>query len=523
MNNPGSPEEKKIYKLAVENFTFAEGPSEVNIFIIPVMNSLQAFITIDKSSDTPVYLQITNAIIINIRQGRIRRGLKLPGSRELAGVLHIHRKTMLAAYDELMTQGWIEMIPRKGTFVVNDLPEIKPKRIKPEGPAIPYSGTKTNFTFHHKELLSFPMAPPVSMPLVINDGFPDIRLAPSELFFRELRRLGKQSAFRKYFQYGSPKGPQYLVETMASHLSDTRGLPITPANVMITKGAQMAFYLAAEMLIRPGDAVVVGEPGYFAATITFQQAGGMIHHVPVDEYGMDVDAVERLCKRKKIRLLYVIPHHHHPTTVTLIPERRMRLLELAAKYKFAILEDDYDYDFHYTSNPILPMASLDHHGSVIYVGTLSKTLAPAIRVGFMVAPENFINAAAYRRRWVDRQGNTLEEVALAELYRNGTMDRHIRKVVKIYHERRDHFCALLNDKLGDRISFKIPDGGMSVWTTFPGIDIKQLSAKAAQKGLTMSDGNLYNLNANYSATRLGFASLNLKEQEKAVEILKKCL
>ncbi|HXR81941.1 MAG TPA: PLP-dependent aminotransferase family protein, partial [Saprospiraceae bacterium] len=197
-------------------------------------------------------------------------------------------------------------------------------------------------------------------------------------------------------------------------------------------------------------------------------------------------------------------------------------LELAAKYKFAIIEDDYDYDFHYTSNPVLPMASLDHQGNVIYIGTLSKTLAPAIRAGFIVAPEDFINAAAYRRRWIDRQGDNLMEVALAELYRNGTMSSHIRKVLKIYRERRDHFCALLQDKLGNRITFKVPDGGMSVWTTFIHGDLKQVAARADKKGLTMSDGRFYNLFKNYNATRLGFASLNLKEQEKAIEILSKC-
>jgi len=291
---------------------------------------------------------------------------------------------------------------------------------------------------------------------------------------------------------------------------------------MITKGAQMAIYLATDLLVKPSHHVVVGEPGYFAATLGFQQAGAIVHRGPVDDFGIDVNMIESLCKKKKISLVYVIPHHHHPTTVTLTPERRIRLLELAAKYQFAIIEDDYDYDFHYTSNPVLPMASLDHQGNVIYIGTLSKTLAPAIRAGFIVAPEDFINAAAYRRRWIDRQGDNLMEVALAELYRNGTMSSHIRKVLKIYRERRDHFCALLQDKLGNRITFKVPDGGMSVWTTFIHGDLKQVAARADKKGLTMSDGRFYNLFKNYNATRLGFASLNLKEQEKAIEILSKC-
>jgi GntR family transcriptional regulator/MocR family aminotransferase len=486
------------------------------------MIALCDLITIDKNSETAVYLQITNSIMLNIRKGRLRRGVKLPGSRELAALLKIHRKTMVAAYEELMAQGWIEMIPRKGTFVVKELPEVKAVKIKAEEPIFCYP-EKTIFSFEDKQLISFPYAPISPGALTINDGFPDIRLAPTELFFRELRRLGKQQAFRKYFQYGNPKGPEYLVDILASFLSDTRGLPIVSKNVMVTKGAQMAIYLVADMLIKPGDHVIVGEPSYFAATITFQQAGATIHRVPVDQDGINVDIVETLCKKKKIRLLYVIPHHHHPTTVTLTPDRRIRLLELAAKYKFAIIEDDYDYDFHYTSNPVLPMASLDHHGNVIYIGTLSKTLAPAIRAGFMVAPENFINAAAYRRRWIDRQGNTLVEIALAELYRNGTIARHIRKVVKIYHERRDHFCALMKDQLGEAVSFKIPDGGMSVWTTFMNTDVKQVSAKAAKKGLIMSDGRIYNLHNNYNSTRLGFASMNFKEQEKVMEILVKCI
>jgi len=485
------------------------------------MDPLKQLIVIDKSSDVPLYLQVANTMIICIRQGRLRRGLKLPGSRPLAAILKIHRKTILAAFDELMAQGWIEMIPRKGTFIVNDLPDIKPKKLKGDDLIEGYPKT-TGFTFQHTELTTFPPSGSNSAALVINDGFPDVRLAPTEIFFRELRRLGKQRAFRKYLHYGNPKGPDPLVEVLTSFLSDTRGLPISTSNIMITKGAQMAIYLATDLLIKPGDHVVVGEPSYFAASLGFQQAGAIIHRVPVDDFGIDVSMIEAVCKKKKITLVYVIPHHHHPTTVTLTPERRIRLLELAARYKFAIIEDDYDYDFHYTSNPVLPMASLDHHGNVIYIGTLSKTLAPAIRTGFIAAPENFINAAAYRRRWIDRQGDNLVEVALAELYRNGTMSSHIRKVVKIYHERRDHFCALLKDKLGNRITFKVPDGGMSVWTTFVDTDLKQVAAKAEKRGLTMSDGRLYNLVKNYNATRLGFASLNLNEQEKAIDILSKC-
>lgn len=487
------------------------------------MLSFKELILIDKACETAIYLQIANAFIHNIRRGTLRKGLKLPGSRELSMELGIHRNTMLAAYEELSVQGWIEMIPRKGTFVVEHLPEIKPVNINNEETIRQYP-RKTIFSLDDKKIVLFPSIDfPESMSLTINDGFPDIRLAPTELFIREMRSLSRQPAFRKYYLYGNPRGPIYLRETLAAFLSDTRGLPISAANVMVTKGAQMGIFLAASLLAKPGDNVIVGEPSYFAATLTFEQIGAAINRVPVDDSGIDVDAIEALCKKKKIRLVYVIPHHHHPTTVTLTPERRIQLLELAAKYKFAVIEDDYDYDFHYTGNPILPMASLDNHGNVIYIGTLTKTLAPAMRVGFIVAPENFINAVANFRRGIDGQGDSMMEVAIGELYRNGTIGRHIKKVVKVYHERRDHFCKLLTDKIGDHVSFKIPAGGMSVWTKFMDADVKDVAERAAKKGLTMSKGSVYNSIVNYNSTRLGFASLNEKEQEKAIGILAKCL
>ncbi len=488
------------------------------------MTSLEGLIVIDKDSDLAVYLQIANCIVHGIRSGRLRRGSRLAGSREVAALLSVHRKTMIAAYEELQAQGWIEMIPRKGTFVMCDLPDIKPKKIL-AGEALVRYPDKTAFAVVDANTFPYTSTTPHhGNSLVLNDGFPDVRLAPTDLFLREYRSIARRQAFRKYHEYGSAQGPDLLLDTLSSFLSDTRALPITRSNLMITKGAQMGIYLAAHVLLKPGDHVVVGEPSYFAATRTFMHAGAKINRVAVDDYGIDVDAIEALCRKKTIRLVYVIPHHHHPTTVTLIPERRLRLLELATRYRFAIIEDDYDYDFHYTSNPVLPMASLDQQGNVIYIGTLTKALAPAMRVGFMVAPENFIHSVARLRRLMDWQGDSMGEVAIAELYRNGTIGRHIKKVVKLYHARRDHFCKLMAEQLGDYVSFKIPDGGMSVWTTFQGIALPTVSEQAARKGLVMSDGRIYNTHTiDYNAARLGFASLNLKELERAVEILRSVL
>lgn len=484
------------------------------------MTSFAEIIKIDRDSNIPVYMQITNSFIHNIRRGQLRRGLQLPGSRTLATSLNIHRKTLQTALDELMAQGWIEIIPQKGTFIASDLPDIKPLKLLPGQRFVQYP-SRTNFSIDENSMIPFP--PPGNQNprnLIIDDGFADIRLAPIEQLMKEYRTLSKLPAFKKYFRYGSPKGPTHLLQPLSVYLRETRGLPVSENNLLITKGAQMGIFITARVLLKPGDNVILGDPGYFAASITFRQAGAVINTVPVDDFGIDADAVESLCKTKQIRLLYVIPHHHYPTSVTLIPERRIRLLDLAAKYKFAIIEDDYDYDFHYNSSPVLPMASLDTNGNTIYIGTLTKAFVPTIRLGFVVAPENFINAAANVRRGIDWQGDSMMEVAIGQLYKDGTIERHINKSVKLYHERRDCFCSLLQKKIGEYVSFKIPDGGLSVWTHFRKIELKAVSEKAAEFGLTMSNGSLYYSDTPYNnAARLGFASLNFHEQEKAVDIL----
>jgi GntR family transcriptional regulator/MocR family aminotransferase len=203
----------------------------------------------------------------------------------------------------------------------------------------------------------------------------------------------------------------------------------------------------------------------------------------------------------------------------------MQLLELAMKYRFAILEDDYDYDFHYSSSPVLPLASADYYGSVIYVGSFCKTIAPGIRIGFAAAPQNLITQLAKLRRMIDRQGEQLLEEALANLLKNGDIGRHLKKSNKVYHERRDLFCRLLREQLGDHVSFKIPDGGFAVWLQYlNGLKAAEVSQKANEMGLTISNGEDYfSRSVNTEFIRAGFASLNLKEIEEGVGMLSKAV
>ncbi len=487
------------------------------------MIPIHTLIPIDKASATPIYLQIANGIIHCIRSGHLRKGLKLPGARILADTFKIHRNTLQMALDELVAQGWLEIVSRKGTFVANDLPVMRPIKFS-SNETLAHYPEKTIFAVKKMGVESYAQTNfQQDRNLIITEGLPDIRIAPMQQLMREMRSIEKRSGFKKYFNYGNPQGTLYLREELSSFLSDTRGLSISSENIIITNGAQMGLYISANLLLKAGDEVVVAEPGYHTATLTLERAGAVINRVPVDDYGIDVNAIEMLCRKKKIRLVYIIPHHHHPTTVTLTPDRRMRLLNLAAQYKFALIEDDYDYDFHYSSSPMLPMASLDRHGNVIYIGTLSKTLVPAVRIGFVVAPKNFIEEATQFRRSIEFQGDTLMEIAIAELYKNGTIANHIKKAIKIYKDRRDHFCGLLQDKLSDKINFKIPEGGMCIWAKFMDADLKKVAEKASKKGLTMNNGETYNRVKNYNATRLGFSSLNVKELEKAVNILVECI
>ena len=170
------------------------------------------------------------------------------------------------------------------------------------------------------------------------------------------------------------------------------------------------------------------------------------------------------------------------------------------------------------------MASYDSNGNVIYIGTFTKTLAPAIRFGFLVAPQQFIETATQYRKVIDTQGDSLMENAIAALYKDGTIIRHIKRCVKLYKERRDHFCELLQREVGNHVSFKVPDGGMSVWTKFVKADLKIISPKALAKGLIIKEGTEYDTDKiKHNTIRLGFASLNFKEQEKAVKILKEVI
>jgi GntR family transcriptional regulator/MocR family aminotransferase len=473
---------------------------------------------VDRSRGMSFVRQIARALTAEIQRGRLRPGDRLPGSRTLARALQVHRQTVVAAIDELVAEGWLVSKRASGVFVAS-LPEPRSKR--------PAQSAGIRRRSSSQFALSVSPSPAPELPRVVPTGTilmsgtrPDVRLVPADLIGRTyrsmLRRFGPALV-----SYSDPAGLLRLREALAAMLSATRGLAVDPSSVLVTRGSQMALALAARALIRPGDAIAVEAPGYRPAWEAFRIAGAEIVPVRVDEHGMDVEALQQVIARRSIRAVYVTPHHQYPTTVTLTAPRRLALLQLAAQERFAIIEDDYDHEFHYSGRPVLPIASADAAGLVIYIGTLSKVLAPGLRLGFIVAPGDLIERLVAYRSFVDLQGDPVLECAVAELFEDGLIQRHVRKMRRIYRARLDTLAAALRTELDGFLTFREPSGGTAIWVRTRDARTMTRWAHAAQDaGVAFDAGAAFMVNGTAASTaRLGFACLNEHELREAANRL----
>lgn len=470
----------------------------------------------DASLPAPLFAQIANAITDHIRGGQLASGDVLPGSRALARELGVDRDTVLAAYGDLEAQGLLTTVPRTGTVVADPPTGIGVQR----GLA-----RQVGFALDAGPPIRDRQPGPPPGAIMLAAGIPDLRLVPSELIARAYRRAMRRHAAAVLGYATSSAGHPRLRTALAHLVRDARGVAATADEIMVTRGSQMALDLVARALVRPGDVVCVEALGYRPSWRGLERAGARLVGVPVDAGGIDVDALARICARTPIRLLYVTPHHHYPTTVVLTAGRRARLLALARKHRFAVLEDDYDHEFHYDGRPVLPLASTDRHGVVIYIGTLSKILAPGLRLGFVVAPRPLVDRLARERYLVDRQGDHALELAIAELIEDDELGRHTRKMRRIYHARRDTLAGALRDQLGDRISFQVPTGGIALWVeTAPGLDADRWCKRAYDSGVVFQPGSAFSLTAaRIAAARFGYGACNEAEIKLAVRRLAQCI
>lgn len=475
---------------------------------------------IDKNSSLAVYKQIAAQLIDLIKKGKLLPGTQLPSTRTLAYDLELHRKTIMAAYEALVSEDWLDCLPRKGYIVSSNLPVVKPRSYQNNRKA----AFESDPGFQFDELAGFinPLSSTKKNEIIINDGFPDVSLLPTDIILNEYRRALDSTVLKKISIGEELEGSPDFRSTLYQFLNQTRGLDIQKENLLTTRGAQMAIYVAASLIIQPGDKVIVGEPSYFFANLIFERLGAELIRVPVDEKGMCTEKVEEILKNNAVKLLYVIPHHHHPTTVTMSVERRNDLLKLIRKYQLAVIEDDYDYDFQFQYAPYLPLASGNHDGNIIYVGSLTKVLGSPFRLGYMVAAKKFINEAAKKRMLIDFRGDVLTEHVVSGLIENGELKKLIQKANKIYRQRCQLATDLLTDELGDSIQMTKPNGGMALWLKFEeDFPLQKVIEKASSKGLKIM-GSTYcrGKNSGFNAFRFGFASINETELEKAVNIFK---
>lgn len=457
----------------------------------------------------PVFMDIAYSIIGEIERGRLKSGDRLPGTRALASSLQVHRNTVDAAYQELTMQGWLVARPARGTFVADDLPAPEKQEAPPLSRRSPIDPPRID------------AAPPT---LRVSDGAPDARLMPAAQLARSFRASLMTPAFVGGGGYGDPRGAIRLRAALSSYLIAERGLTASANDILITRGSQMGLYLSAAALLDPGQAIAVEEPGYPLAWAAFRAAGARVLGVPVDSHGIDVDRLSALAEREpELRAVYVTPHHQYPTTVTLGASRRLKLLDLARRKRLVLIEDDYDHEYRFEGRPVLPLAARADAERVVYLGSLSKLLAPAVRVGYAIAAPAILTRMADRREAIDRQGDVPLEQALAGLIEDGELRRHTRKARRIYGERRDRFAAAIRRELGDHVDFELPAGGLALWLRLrSGLDAEIWAANAARAGLVVSPGVRFALDAARApqAFRLGYASLTETELDVVVTLMK---
>ena len=472
-------------------------------------------IALDPGREQPLFLQLASAIADGIRRGRLKPRDALPGTRELAESLAVNRNTIVAAYNELLAEGLVSTRVGGGTFV------------EPLGAAVsPPNASTSTPTFDvapplQRTLATKPLAPGA---LTLACGMPDARLFPARVLARAFRRAIEHRG-RALLTYADACGHVRLRSELSAMLSRTRGLPATPDNLMVTRSIEQAIDLVARTLLAPGDVVAVEAFGYPPAWNVLRLAGARLVPLPLDDDGLDVDVLETLLAHERVRAVFLTPHHQFPTTIVMSPQRRTRLAQLALEHRFAIIEDDYDHEFHYAGKPVLPIASGIGRANTVYVGSLSNLLAPGISTGFVVAPTLVFERLASLRAASDARGDVAMECALAELFEDGELLRHVRRMRRIYASRRDALVDALRRRLGSALEFRVPEGGMALWTRADAsIDIAAWTQAGEREGVRFASAQAYDFHLRErSFLRLGFSYHDEAELDEAARRMARAL
>lgn len=456
---------------------------------------------------------LADAIRDSIRKGQLRPGDVLPSTRDLGRKFQMHRHTVMSAIGELQAEGWITAHAKRFYQVNSILPSkfLQPRKMLNRAISV----DKISFSFGR--LAQTPdYVPSSKYKYAFPSGFPDLRLFPMREFksclYDALRSPG-------VLTYASPAGHERLIEQIQDYLRRVRA--VDNRSIVVTNGSQEALFLLAQLLIKPGDIVAVEALGYPPAIEALRFAGAKLLPISVDLHGLDVEELDKFSKKHKIKAVYTTPLHQYPTTVSLTAVRRLQLYEVAVKNRILILEDDYDHEFHYTNQPVSPLASFDPASIVLYISTFSKVLFPSARIGFAAIPPTIAHEMSKLKRISSRQNETILQDAIARWMQQGEFEKHLRKMRRIYDERRLKMLADLREHQTrhPEISWTAPSGGMALW-----LETKRnsfiLSERAAKKGVLVNAEARFRVDAKAGThLRLGFSGQTPQENSRGLEEL----
>lgn len=434
------------------------------------MSSAALAIHLDKAGRIPVYRQIVQAVTDAIRDGRLAGGGRLPSGRELARRLGINPLTVAAAYRELTRAGWAETTVGRGTFAAAR-PPAAPALVAAVGRAAPLG----------------PPARPGGL-ISFRANLPAAEALPAEAMRRALdaalRRDGGEA-----LQYPPADGVEGLRRALAAYLGRL-GIRVEAEGILVTSGTSQAMLVAARALLRPGEVVVAERPSYHIALGLFEGLGARVVGVPLAADGLDLVALEVAIRRHRPRLIYTMPTFQNPTGLCLGIEKRRRLLELARRERVPVLEDDHLSEIRYRGRALPALRALDAGDEVIYMKSFSKIVAPAVRIGCLVAPPGLRPALREAKQAVDPFVSGLTQRAMALFLRPATIDRHLAHIRTLYGSRQAALLEALGMHMPPGVRWTEPEGGLTLWVTLPeGCAARDVADRAADVGVSVLEGS----------------------------------
>lgn len=465
---------------------------------------------LESSSPVPLYAQLYVGLREAILGGRLRAGVRLPSTRLLSAELGVSRNTVMNAYDQLQSEGYLEGRVGYGTCVSSSLPDdlLQVRARGDEG-----SGSSSGRGLSKRGAMLSGTPPTVSdyqnRPRAFQPGLPALEEFPFRVW-RNLYNKAWRRPARELLGYGDPAGYRPLREAISDHLCTSRAVRCSWEQVIVVNGSQQALDLSARLLLDPGDAAWMENPGYPGARAALAGAGARLIPVPVDEHGLDVSAGEAACPGA--RMAYVTPSHQYPLGATMSLRRRLDLLDWAKRSDAWILEDDYDSEFRYSGRPFEALQGLDAEGRVVYVGTFSKVLFPALRVGYLVVPQDLVDAFAAARELSDLHSPSIDQAVLANFIADGHFIRHVRRMRSLYAARQEALVHAASQKLSGGLEVSPAESGLHLVGWLPERDDRLASRLAAGHGVETIPLSWYADGVSrHSGLMLGYAAVSEDE------------